>query len=98
MSKLEFSPLANADLHELLDFIALDKPLAAVSFVRRIRETCELLSANPMMGELRSDLGIPAVRSFSVGKYVILFRPTVGGIEVARVVNGFRDVRQLTIG
>jgi toxin ParE1/3/4 len=95
MSNYDLSPLASADLDQLLDFIARDKPMAAVNFVQRIRQTCELLAANPLIGELRSDLVLANVRSFTVGSYVIFFRPTTGGIEVIRIVHGSRDIRHL---
>ncbi|HEY2760508.1 MAG TPA: type II toxin-antitoxin system RelE/ParE family toxin [Pirellulales bacterium] len=95
MSKYDLSPLASADLDQLLDFIARDKPIAAVSFMQRIRRTCELLADNPQMGELRSDLVVVNARSFTVGNYIIFFRPMIDGVEVVRVVHGSRDIRHL---
>ena len=53
MAKLVFSPLAESDLNEILEFIARDKPDAAIRWVRKIRETCEFLAANPDVGERR---------------------------------------------
>jgi len=53
MSRVIFAPLAEADLDEILDYIARDKPRAAVNFVARLRETCYMLGANPEMGERR---------------------------------------------
>jgi toxin ParE1/3/4 len=47
------------------------------------------------MGELREGFGVPGCRSFSVGNYAIFFRPVEGGIEVARIIHGSRDMRNL---
>ncbi len=61
----------------------------------KIRQTCELLASHPEMGEKREGFGVPGCRSFSVGNYVIFFRGVTGGIEVARVIHGSRDIRNL---
>ena len=47
------------------------------------------------MGEVRPGFGVPGCRSFSVGNYVIFFRPIDDGIEIARVIHGSRDMRNL---
>jgi len=60
-----------------------------------IEETCRLLSANPEMGERRPEFATGQYRSFSVGNYVIHFRPIEDGILVARVQHGDRDHRGL---
>ncbi len=35
--------------------------------------------------------------SFSIANYVLLFRPVEGGIEVARVIHGSRDMQNRVI-
>jgi plasmid stabilization system protein ParE len=46
------------------------------------------------MGQLRPDLpGNP--RSFTADNFVILYKPTTDGIEVARVVHAARDLGAL---
>ena len=44
------------------------------------------------MGEKRGDIA-PNLRGFCVGNYLILYRPTKTGIEVARVIHAARDVK-----
>jgi len=34
----------------------------------------------------------PSIRSFAVGSYVIFYRESAKGIEVARVLHGHRDI------
>jgi len=47
-----------------------------------------------MMGRSRPDLA-PGLRSFPVGKYIICYVPIENGIEIVRVVSGFRDIDML---
>ena len=96
MAQVIYSQRADADLYNIALTIAEDKPDAALRWVHRLRETCELLASRPQMGEMRPGYGVPGCRSFSVGNYVIFFRPTNDGIEVARVVHGSRDLRRLS--
>ena len=90
MSRVIFAPLAEADLDEILEYIAHDKPRAAVDFVARLREKCYALGAHPEIGQRRPELGTD-LRSFAVGNYVIIYRPISEGAEIARVVSGHRD-------
>jgi toxin ParE1/3/4 len=96
MAQVIYSPRADADLYNIATTIAQDKPDAAVRWVHKIRETCDLLASHPQMGETRSGYGVPGCRSFSVGSYVIFFRPIEDGIQVARIVHGSRDLRRLS--
>ena len=92
--QLTFSPRAEADLAEILEFIAKDKPVAAVSFVQTLREKCFVLAANPELGELRADLA-ENLRCFSFRNYVIFYRPMQSGVEIIRVASGFRNIEIL---
>ena len=86
---------AEKDLVEIASYIANDNVHAARNWVQSIRETCDLLATHPETGELRSDFDVPDCRCFSMGNYVIFFRPTSEGIEVARIIHGNRDLRNL---
>ena len=92
MSIVVYSAAAEEDLADIAAYIARDKPSAARRWVQTIREKCELLASHPMMGEQRAGFGVPGCRSFSVGNYVLFFRPIENGIEVARIVHGSRDL------
>jgi toxin ParE1/3/4 len=50
-------------------------------------EKCNMLAKWPEMGERREDLA-PGLRFFSVGRYVILYRPIDEGIQLVRVLRG----------
>lgn len=92
---LVFARDADNDLYAITDGIAQENPTAARRWLAKIVETCKMLADNPAVGEARNDLGISGCRSFSVGNYVIFFRAVEGGIEVARVLHGARDIRSL---
>jgi plasmid stabilization system protein ParE len=44
MSKLRFTPLAEADLQGILDYISIDRPETARRIVEEIHARCELLA------------------------------------------------------
>jgi toxin ParE1/3/4 len=85
---------AQQDLQEIYEYIARDSPRAAARMMRRFREMFAVLGRNPTMGELRLDLP-EKLRCFSVASYVILFRPSEIGVEIARVIHGARDFDQI---
>ena len=90
MSQYRVSDAASADLEEIWLFIAQDDPDAADRFMRTIVSRFPTLASMPHMGRHREDLSA-RLRSFPVGNYVIFYRPTDSGIEVARVLHGARD-------
>ena len=93
MPRLEISPAARGDLIGIGIYIAQQSGSRqrADSFLDSIYQTCELLATQPEMGELRTEFATGRYRSFSVGNYVIYFRPTPDGIRIARVLHGARD-------
>jgi toxin ParE1/3/4 len=94
MAKLVISPTARQDLSDIFDYIARDKPIAAAKWVETIEQKMKLVAATPDFGEARPEFG-SEVRSSVVGRFVIFYRPVEGGIEVARVIAGERDIRSL---
>ncbi len=94
MSKLVIAPSARQDLSDIFDFISRDKPIAAANWVETLEEKCELIATTPEFGEKRPEFG-SEIRSSVFGRYVIFYRPINGGIEVVRVISGYRDVRIL---
>ncbi|MFN3192902.1 MAG: type II toxin-antitoxin system RelE/ParE family toxin [Aureliella sp.] len=93
--KVIYAPEADDDIIGIVEFIARDKPEAARNWMRKIRETCDIIATQPNMGEERRGFGVPGCRSFSFGSYVIFFRAIENGIEVARVIHGSRDMRNI---
>jgi len=94
MSRFRLAQLARTDLAEIRHYIAQDKPRAADRQVAEFFEKFHLLAKNPEMGEKRPELG-PNLRSFGAGNYVIVYRPIREGVEIARVISGYRDIEAL---
>jgi len=91
MPKLLFSVPALADLEEIHDYIARDKPVAARKWIDRINEKCALIAAFPNAGERRPDLG-PTARLTTIGNYVIIYRHSEDAVIIARVRRAGQDV------
>jgi toxin ParE1/3/4 len=94
VSEVVLSELAEADLTDIWEFIAQDNSEAADHLIDEIHEKCQFLAATPRAGRQRPDLD-PSIRSFVVGNYVIFYRESTRGIEVARVLHGHRDIASL---
>lgn len=62
--------------------------------IARIQEKCETLAESPLLGRSRADLA-SGLRSFPVEDYLVLYKPTADGIEVVRVLSGYRDIEAL---
>ena len=85
---------ARVDLLQIWTYIAGDNLPAADRMLDRIDAACHILAEQPLMGQPRPELAAD-LRSFSVGNYVIYFRPLDNGIELQRVLSGARDVDAL---
>jgi toxin ParE1/3/4 len=95
MPRVQFSNLAENDLEDISDFIALDSCDAAVAFIHRLRNTCHELADHPDMGVQRSHFKGSNLRFFSVGQYLIFYRKILNGVEIALVLHGARDLDAL---
>jgi toxin ParE1/3/4 len=89
----ELSLLAERDVVDIGWSVALDNPRAANRLIDRFFEVFALLAQHPKMGRKREEFR--DVRSFAVKPYVIFYRIRDGGIEIARVLHGARDLSGL---
>ena len=89
-----FTPAAEADLAELMDYVALDNPVAALRLIDRIEQACRMLGERPLLGGAGPELA-PQARSWVVGEYLILYRPCPDGVDIVRVVHGARYLDDL---
>ncbi len=94
MGRIERTVRADLDYRDIYHYIAQDNVTAAVGFLRKLDEKLLRASDMPLAGATRPDLG-KKVRSWSVGKYLLLYRPIKGGIELLRVIHGARKVRRV---
>lgn len=86
-----FTPQAEIDLEEIGDYIALDNPRRAVTFIQEIRRHCEKIADAPMSYLARPDLG-DAIRICVHGNYLVVFEPFPDGALILRVLHGARHL------
>lgn len=97
MLNYRLTRLAESDLYDIWAYIAEDNPLAADRVFEYLHELCNNLAQSPKIGKLRKDLA-PTLWVFPVGKaqwrtkFSIFYRITGDGIEIARVIEGHRDI------
>lgn len=85
-----FSPAAERDLEEIGDYIAQDNPIRAVTFVREIREHCQVIAAAPRAAPVWPELG-ENVRMTLHGRYLILYTLAETVIRIERILHGARS-------
>jgi toxin ParE1/3/4 len=87
-----FTLPASRDIESIIDFVADNISLdASDKLLKKINQKCSILAQFPAMGRKRDEL-LPLLRSFPVDDYLIFYRPIVGGIEILRVLSGYRDL------
>lgn len=94
MTKPFYTSAAQQDLADILNYIARDKPGAALAWVEKIEAKCLLLAENPSFGESHRNLG-KGVRASAVGRYVIFHREANERVDILRVIPGDRDITSL---
>ena len=97
MSLYRVSRQARADLDDLWLYIAADNRSAADRCIDQLIAKFQTLATQPEMGRSRPELA-ESLRSLPVGNYVIFYRPMQDGIEVVRILSGFRDMPSLFSG
>lgn len=89
--RLAFTPLAEQDLEAIADYIAIDNPVRALSFVRELRAQCQRITLSPLGYRLRHELG-KGIRSCAHGHYVIFFESDSDTVLIVRILHGTRDI------
>ena len=60
-----------------------------------ILDACALLAERPLIGHTRADLTSRAVRFWSSGRYLIVYRVDTEPVRIIAVFHGARDVATL---
>ena len=94
MPELIISPEAESDLLEIWFYIAQDSPVNADRFLDKLEEKALKLCEFSEIGLDRPELA-EGLKSFPVDHYMLYYRPTNAGIELARVLRGSRDINAL---
>ena len=97
MSRYRLSKQSRSDLDDIWLYIASDNVTAADRFIDELVGKFQTLAIQPGIGRTRDELA-ESLRSFPVGNYVIFYRAMQHGIEVVRVLSGFRDIPNVFTG
>jgi toxin ParE1/3/4 len=89
--RLVILPAARADLLEIGDFIALDNPERALSFLAELEHVMHAAAERPGSFPARDDLH-PGLRAARHGRYLIFFVEAREEVQVVRVLHGARDL------
>lgn len=88
---IEFSPLAEIDLETIGDFIAIDHPARAATFVTELRAACRNITKLPLAYRRRPEFG-PTIRSRAHRHYVIFFAVSENKVTIARILHSAREL------
>ena len=99
MAKINISPEAKNDLHDIKEYITVefDSPTTAVNMVSKITTAIRTLSDFPDMGApLSSKVDIPNNYRFLVcGSYLVFYKHVGGIVDIIRVLYGRRDYMKI---
>jgi toxin ParE1/3/4 len=87
--KVEWHPLAHADLAELMTYVAADSPEAAYHVHDEIRRQTGLLAAHPEIGRL-GRVGGSRELVIAGTPYVAAYRVTRNVVTILRLLHGAR--------
>lgn len=91
--EIRFLPVAEEDIAEILDYIALDKISAAVEFYDKLEKRFEQLSEYPFSGTKRKEYELAKAGYYSLihGNYIIFYTIETESITVHRVFSSYQD-------
>ena len=98
MTAISKRPPAYNDLAEIWCYVAENSnEKLADKLIDRFEAKATLLAKSAKMGKSRPEL-MASLRSFAVGKYVIIYLSVKNGIEIVRVLHSARDINSLFAG
>lgn len=95
MAKANFTEQADQDLIRIVSYIAADNPSAAFRWLEETKAVCELLAAEPEIGQAIKTRRFGTIRRHVAGNYLIYYRQLAGGVEILLVSHGARDQGRL---
>lgn len=94
MSICIISLAASKDLDEIFDYFASRNVEAGERFVIAFEQKCQNLMKFPKMGRSYSETD-PSLRGVPLDSYIIFYRLVENGVEIVRVVSGYRNLESL---
>lgn len=99
--KIEWAPVAERDLHEIVEYIAIrDTADAAAVVYQQIIGKVENLCVHPARGRIPpelSSLGVQEFRELIISPYSVFFRITGRTVGILAVLDRRRDLEEILI-
>src|SRR5262245_38250431 len=94
-ARFVFTEEAEAQLLDILDYLAGERESAAVRVRDAIDEAIRTLSERPEIGHTREDLTSRPLKFWAVYSYLVVYDPVSRPLTIVAVLHGARDVEQL---
>ena len=97
---VRWSDGAFGDLQAIVEFIAIDRPVAAKETLRKIRDKSESLRFAAEKGRIVPELerqGIREYRELVISVWRVVYRITPGSVDVLLVVDSRRNVEDVLL-
>ena len=86
MKRIIWSPTAQKRIKEILDFISIDNPTAALSLIDSLEEKVESLKSHPEAGRILPELDNPSIRELVIHKnYGVIYESSQDLIEILTI-------------
>ncbi|MDS1347688.1 type II toxin-antitoxin system RelE/ParE family toxin [Planktothrix agardhii] len=91
MSRYIVAPSAKLDLKAINLYLGRFSPVAVRQINHKIKQQFKRLADFPNMGQSCNQLS-EGLRRFPIEDYLIFYRPISNGVEIVRVVSGYRNI------
>ncbi len=90
-------PAAESDLHDIIEYIAAERPSAALRLAEKIESALRRLETHPLLGKLPQDTELIKMgyRYLIVENYLIFYTHQARTIFIHRILHGARDYKEL---
>jgi len=90
--EIKYLPIAQQDLTEIVEYIQLDNPGAALSLIEQFDESISKLADFPQMGVIPKDIRLHSMdyRMLVVHNYIVFYVIIDKTIEIRRILYGKR--------
>jgi addiction module RelE/StbE family toxin len=89
---IEYLPIAAQDLTEIIDYIKIDDPQAAMKLLDDIDDSISKLELFPHMGDVPKDLRLQSLgyRVLIIESYLVFYIVMDDIVEIHRIISGKR--------
>lgn len=96
--KIEYMPIAEEDVIDIIQYIMLDNPDAAISMANRFDAAISVLELFPHSGSIPNDSRLQSLkyRMLIVDNYVVFYVFNNEFVEIRRILHGKRKYDFLT--